>query len=150
MIQKLNHLNSSVSEQIYQVFQSSYRIEAERIGVTDFPPLKRRSVDIASAATAFLGFVKEQKLAAVIEVEISDKTLDIHSLTVSPDFFKQGIAGQLMHYVLTKFEFTQAIVETASANIPAIKLYEKFGFSVFKQWTPAHGIEKVAMRFIKC
>jgi predicted GNAT family N-acyltransferase len=51
----------------------------------------------------------------------------------------------LISYILDLFEFTEAIVETAVANDPAINLYKKYGFVEFKQWTPAHGIRKVAM-----
>ena len=37
MIQQLNNSVSKVSQQIYQVFQSSYKIEADLIGVENFP-----------------------------------------------------------------------------------------------------------------
>ena len=37
------------------------------------------------------------------------------------------------------------MVETAVVNTPAINLYKKHGFVEFKRWTPAHGIEKLAM-----
>jgi hypothetical protein len=43
------------------------------------------------------------------------------------------------------FSFSKAIVETAVVNEPAINLYKKHGFVEFKRWTPAHGIEKLAL-----
>ena len=43
------------------------------------------------------------------------------------------------------FDFSEAIVETAVVNTPAIKLYNKHGFIEFKTWTPSHGIQKLAM-----
>jgi len=51
----------------------------------------------------------------------------------------------LLSYVLEAFEFTEAVVETAVVNKPAINLYKKQGFVEFKQWTPSHGIEKIAL-----
>ena len=51
----------------------------------------------------------------------------------------------LISYVLKSFEFSEAMVETAVVNTPAIKLYKKHGFVEFKRWTPSHGIEKLAM-----
>lgn len=75
--------------------------------------------------------------------------LAIDSLTVDPKFFRKGIASQLISYILDLFEFTEAIVETAVANDPAINLYKKYGFVEFKQWTPAHGIRKVVMSLKK-
>ena len=50
-----------------------------------------------------------------------------------------------MEYVLNAFDFTQAIVETAVVNAPAIRLYQKHGFNEFKRFTPSHGIEKLAL-----
>ena len=43
------------------------------------------------------------------------------------------------------FDFTEATVETAAANKPAIKLYQKHGFVDYKRFIPAHGIEKLAL-----
>ena len=102
----------------------------------------------------FKGAEFEDRLAGVIEItlskgtveSISKTTLEIDSLTVSPLFFKQGIASQLIEFVLQNKVFKYAIVETAAVNQPAIKLYEKHGFRVFKQFIPDHGIEKVALK----
>jgi ribosomal protein S18 acetylase RimI-like enzyme len=154
MIKQLNNVSPEVSEQIYQVFQSAYKIEAELIGVENFPPLSRTVEHIQQSTTQFYGFTVEDRLAGVIEItlskgtveSISKTTLEIDSLTVSPLFFKQGIASQLIEFVLQNKVFKYAIVETAAVNQPAIKLYEKHGFRVFKQFIPDHGIEKVALK----
>lgn len=71
--------------------------------------------------------------------------LEIHSLTVAPNFFRKGIADKLIRYILSEFDFTEAIVETAIVNIPAINLYKKHGFIEFKRWIASQGIEKLAM-----
>ncbi|MGF1763033.1 GNAT family N-acetyltransferase [Aliivibrio kagoshimensis] len=141
----MNHSNKEVAKTIFTLFQRSYQMEADLIGVVDFPPLSRRSNDIEQVSTQFYGFYENDVLAAVIEVEIEDKQLDIHSLTVDPAHFRKGIAGKLIHFVVDKMNFSQAIVETAAANIPAINLYKKHGFVECKQWTPSHGIPKVAL-----
>lgn len=78
--------------------------------------------------------------------DILETALEIESLTVSPLFFKQGIASLLIEFVLQTKAFEYAIVETAVVNQPAIKLYEKHGFRIFKQFSPEHGIEKVALK----
>ena len=84
-------------------------------------------------------------LPTTIQIAIKDKLVEINSLTVEPKHFKKGIAGKLLSYVLEAFEFTEAVVETAVVNKPAINLYKKQGFVEFKQWTPSHGIEKIAL-----
>lgn len=154
MIKLLNNSASEVSLQIYRVFQSSYKIEADLIGVENFPPLSRTVEHIQTSTTEFYGFIIEGELAGVIEITLNEgavesiakTTLEIDSLTVSPLYFKQGIASRLIEFVLQNKTFEYAIVETAAVNQPAIKLYEKHGFKVFKQFTPEHGIEKVALQ----
>lgn len=145
MIEQLNNLNEEVANQIFTVFQNSYKIEAQLIGTLDFPPLLRSAKDIENSKTLFYGFSENECLAAVIEIVIENKHLDINSLTVDPRYFRQGIANKLIAYVLNRFDFSEAIVETAVVNTPAITLYKRHGFVEFKRWTPSHGIEKLAM-----
>lgn len=155
MITILSHREKHIANEIHAVFQASYKIEAQLIGVVDFPPLSRSAMDISKSSTKFLGYCEETKLAAVLEFELLESdvlesdvlvnVLDIHSLTVAPDHFRKGIANKLISYVLTTYDFDRAIVETAAANKPAIRLYEKQDFIAFKTWTPAHGIEKIAL-----
>ncbi len=147
MIIKLENSNEEIANRIYTIFQNSYKIEAQLIGVLDFPPLLRSVKDIVNSKTKFYGFNDSESdcLAAVIEIVIEEKRLDIHSLTVDPKYFRKGIADKLISYALEAFDFTDAIVETAVVNQPAINLYSKHGFVEFKRWTPSHGIEKLAM-----
>ena len=147
MIIKLEQSNESVAGQIHTIFQKSYKIEAGLIGVEDFPPLLRTAKDIVNSKTHFYGFSDNHCLAAIIEIEVNGKHLNIHSLTVDPIYFKKGIASKLINYALTSFGIATATVETAVANEPAIKLYQKHGFREFKRWTPAHGIKKIALSY---
>lgn len=145
MIKKLDNSNTYVANQIFTIFQNSYKIEAQLIGVLNFPPLLRSAKDIEDSKTKFYGFNENNCLAAIIEVIIEDRQLEIHSLTVDPKYFRKGIADKLIDYILEKFDFSKATVETAVVNTPAINLYKKHGFVEFKRWTPSHGIEKLAM-----
>ncbi|TWX71844.1 GNAT family N-acetyltransferase [Colwellia demingiae] len=145
MINQLDNLNEEVANQIFTVFQNSYKIEAQLIGTLDFPPLSRSAKDIENSKTLFYGFSENECLAAVIEIVIENQHLEINSFTVDPNYFRKGIADKLITYVLEKFDFSEAIVETAVVNTPAINLYKKHGFVEFKRWTPSHGIEKLAM-----
>jgi ribosomal protein S18 acetylase RimI-like enzyme len=62
---------------------------------------------------------------------------------VHPDYFRQGIAGELMKFVLKTFKSNLFVVETGLENGPATKLYEKFGFIEVHQWDTNHGIRKI-------
>ncbi|MFT6991643.1 MAG: GNAT superfamily N-acetyltransferase [Paraglaciecola sp.] len=145
MIIKLENSNEIIANRIHAIFQNSYKVEARLIGVGDFPPLLRSAKNIVNSKTDFYGFSDNHCLVAIIEIEIVNKHLDIHSLTVDPQYFRKGIADKLISYVLNAFDITVAIVETAVVNKPAISLYQKHGFLECKRWTPSHGIEKLAM-----
>jgi len=145
VIIKLKHSNELIANQIYAVFQNSYKVEAQLICVLDFPPLSRDAKNILHSKTDFYGFIDNNTLAAVIEIEVSKTQLNIHSLVVDPKYFRKGIADTLINYVLITFDITVATVETAIANKPAIHVYEKHGFREYKRWIPSHGIEKLAM-----
>lgn len=146
MLVKLEHTCENTAAQIYTVFQRAYQIEADIIGVNNFPPLFRTQNDITKAKTVFYALKKQQHIAALAEITLDANRLDIHSFVVDPNYFRQGLATQLLNALLAFPNYTQAFVETAVKNIPAIKLYEKQGFEIVKQWTPDHGIEKVAMQ----
>lgn len=144
MIRQLDNSNKALAQQIFTVFQRSYKIEAQLIGTLNFPPLLRQVEDIAKATTVFYGYFENDCLAAVIEIAL-DEDLNINSLTVDPNFFRKGIAGNLINFVLTECRFVKAFVETAVVNAPAINLYKRHGFIELKRWTPSHGIEKLRM-----
>ena len=145
MITTLDNSDVNVASQIFAVFQRAYKVEAQLIGTLNFPPLSRTVDHIKASTTQFYGFSENKCLAAVIEIAIDNEHLAIDSLTVDPDYFRKGIANKLIHHVLGNIGFSVATVETAVVNTPSIALYKKHGFVEFKRWTPAHGIEKLAM-----
>jgi len=138
-----------MSELIYSIFQRSYQVEAKLIGSKNFPPLTRTAKNIQETSQSFFGLWSSKRLAGVIEVELSGLTLSICSLVVDPDFFRQGVASQLIDFLVKSLDYQEAYVETAVANLPAIKLYQKHGFTEVKQWTPQHGIKKIQLKAFK-
>jgi len=145
MIELLDHYSESVAIQIYDVFQLSYEVEASLVGVKDFPPLRRNASHIQSSSSQFLGQRIGVDLAAVVEFTQTGEELSIDSLVVHPQYFRRGLASQLLQSLLAKVHWQNANVETAAANNPALVLYKKFGFSESKRWKTADGIEKVRL-----
>ena len=143
MIERLENKDIEVSIRIRSVFQLSYKIEAKLLNATDFPPLKRSLKSYMNSNTEFFGHLKDGELAGVIEIEHNDSFTDIHSLVVSPSFFRQGIARKLMDFVFKTFDSNLFVVETGLENGPATELYKKFGFKEVKQWNTDHGIRKI-------
>jgi ribosomal protein S18 acetylase RimI-like enzyme len=145
MIKKLDNRNQAEANTIYEIFQNAYKAEAELIQAVNFPPLSRTIECIKVSETAFYCLSVNQSAAAIIEISLHDQLLDINSLTVEPAYFRQGLGNKLLSYILDTLEYDKAVVETAMKNLPAINLYQQNGFVKFKQWTPEHGIEKLAM-----
>ena len=145
MIELLEHRSESVAKQIYDVFQHSYKVEADLVGVEDFPPLRRKASHIQSSDSQFLGLRIGVDLAAVIEFTQTGEILSIDSLVVHPQYFRRGLASHLLRSLLADVSWQFADVETAAVNRPAVVLYEKFGFSESKRWQTVDGIEKVQL-----
>ena len=143
MIERLKNNDLEISKKIRSVFQLSYKVEANILNATDFPPLKRSLENYLNSNTVFFGYLKNQELAGVIEIEHNNNFIYINSLVVDPGFFRQGIARKLMEYVINTFDSKLFVVETGLENGPATKLYKKFDFKEVKQWNTNHGIRKI-------
>ena len=143
MIKKLNNEGLKIAEQIHSVFQVSYAVEAKLLNAINFPPLNRTINDFVSSKTHFYGYWKNKALAAVVEIKENKHNTLIQSLVVDPLYFRQGIAGQLINFVFQNYDTKMYHVETGLANLPAIKLYERFGFREIKQYDTDIGIRKI-------
>ncbi|MCX7905631.1 MAG: ribosomal protein S18-alanine N-acetyltransferase [Elusimicrobiales bacterium] len=94
------------------------------------------------------GFIKEFEkensytFVAEIEYEICGfinfwvifNEIEINSLVVSKKFIRRGIASLLLSKVFEfskKFNIKRLILEVNENNVAAIKLYEKYGFSIY-------------------
>jgi len=143
MIEKLKNKNPEIAIKIRSVFQASYAIEAKLLNAIDFPPLKRPLESYIESNNDFIGYIKNEELAAVIEIDQNNKHTHIQSLVVHPNFFRQGIARKLMEFVLNFYNSNTFMVETGVENEPASLLYKKLGFKEVKQWDTIYGIRKI-------
>lgn len=144
MIRKIDHTSLEISKMIYQIFQRSYAIEAALLKSDNFPPLKRSVLDIQNSKTSFIGYVTEQQILGVMELEIYSNHIHVRSLTVDPGYFRQGIGYRLLQFVLDEFHPGLVTVETGHANHPAVNFYLNFGFKKDKVFMTDVGIEKIS------
>jgi ribosomal protein S18 acetylase RimI-like enzyme len=149
MIELLDHHAEDVALQIHKVFQRAYKVEAQLVGASEFPPLQRSVAHIRSARSKFLGQWAESGLSVVLEYSLSAAHLGIDSLVVHPRYFRRGLGSEILRSLLDSAAWQTADVETAAMNHPAIALYEKFGFAESKRWATRDAIEKVQLSLSK-
>ena len=124
----------------------SYAVEAQRIGVEDFAPLRRQAAEIRDARSTFYGCSSEGGLAAVAEVERQvEGPANIASFAVRPGVFRRGVGSALLRHVIGTLGSSPVTVSTASGNEPAIALYEQQGFRASRCWTTPDRIEMVTL-----
>ena len=136
-------------DQIDHVLKSAYAIEAELLGVKNFPPLNRKKNDILACGNSFFGSVSGSELCGVVELEAPESASEeatIASLAVSPAQFRRGIGGDLVRSVL-EGDGRCFRVTTGKLNRPAIELYTAQGFELSGYFTTPDGVEMVALLF---
>ncbi len=144
---KLDHKDEVESEQIRQLFFDSYSVEAQVIGVRDFPPVRRTREDIVDAGAIFHGAFVSNRLCAVCELEyLPDDSINIAGFAVLPELFRRGIGSRFLDHLICSCGCREMTVSTAAANRPAIALYQKFSFSSCRNWETPCGIQMVTLR----
>ncbi|KRE91328.1 hypothetical protein ASG89_34260 [Paenibacillus sp. Soil766] len=126
---------------------ASYRVEAELIGFDDIPPLKDGIQSIREAKEIFYGFFVDdhegRSLAGAISFEREGCIVTICRMMVHPNFFRRGIASSLLQHIMKEQELAgvaRFIVSTGTANLPAIRLYEGYGFIRKRVFTVPPGV----------
>ena len=77
-------------------------------------------------------YEKDDKIVGFITATYLYDTCDILSIVVDPEFRRKNIASNLLTYLIGDLNESLVLMklEVATLNIPAIKLYEKFGFEI--------------------
>ena len=143
MITWLQNNDKRIAHRIHSVFQLSYAVEAKLLNVADFPPLKRELESYRKSDNDFFAYLKNQEFAGIAEIDHHVGFTHIQSLVVQPKFFRQGVAQNLMRFVLNSFDSKLFVVETGVKNLPATELYKKLGFKEIEQYDTNHGVRKV-------
>ncbi|GKU76372.1 N-acetyltransferase [Paenibacillus sp. L3-i20] len=129
MIIVLNNKDTKTANDILEVQLPAYRVEAEIIGFDDIPPLRDTVQSIVDCDEHFVAYVLDEAVAGFISYEQDDNDIHICRLVVHPNYFRKGIAKQLLAHVLRgPAEGKKIVVHTGAKNVPAIRLYVSYGF----------------------
>jgi ribosomal protein S18 acetylase RimI-like enzyme len=137
IICKLQHQDLAIAESIHRVQMLAYAQEARLIGVLSFPPLEQTATDIVHSRDNYHGAFVDQALVGALGL-CQDHILGswtISSLVVHPEHQGHGIGDRLLAVAVDTHGRSTMTVSTAAANLPAISLYTKHGFAVFRRKT---------------
>jgi ribosomal protein S18 acetylase RimI-like enzyme len=143
MIEKLQNAALETAAKIKVVYEVSYAVEAKLLNAINFPPLQRKLEGYTNSSNDFYGFLVNNQIAGVIELDLKEQSVHIQSMVVDPAFFRRGIARKLITHALEIYDVNHITVETGAANGPATQLYLKNGFTEIGQYETDHGIRKV-------
>lgn len=141
MIVKLNLNNNEEVLKILKVQLAAYKVEAAIMGFDEIPPLYDTMDTLRVCGETFYGYFIEDTLVGIISYKIEEKMLDIYRIAVNPNFFRRGIANQLISYIenINK-DISKLIVSTGRENKPAISLYFNKGFRKVEEYEVEEGI----------
>jgi ribosomal protein S18 acetylase RimI-like enzyme len=129
MIVRLDLQDEQTVQKLWNMQQRAYRVEAELIGTEDIPPLRESVEQLRICEETFYGYIEEGELAGAVSFLIEGEKLDIHRMIVDPVHFRKGIASQLLASV-HEHGCRKIVVATGSLNEPAVRLYERHGFTL--------------------
>ncbi len=134
-----------VARRLHNLMQAAYKVEAKLLQDNDFPPLRRTLQKLSSSQSRFFGVVDNGHLHAAIEIVALRGEVYIDALVVAPAQFRKGLGSALLRYALELYPDKVFIVQTGKANIPAINLYQKTGFSIESETTTPAGLTLVSL-----
>ena len=140
VIRELDLSDPVLAEELWALQHAAYRQEARTIGVRDLPPLMETVHSLRNCGETFFGcFSADEELAGAISIKEEQRGERVISrIMVRPDCLRQGIATRILRHVL---ELAPAgirfVVNAEARNLPAIRLYERFGFVPAGTFKPA-------------
>ena len=138
----LDHRTQAVAEQIVEVQQAGYRVEAELTGYDGMPGLTQDAATVAALRLDLLGAVDTDlppaasgglagRLVGVLGYRRHGDLVDVDRLAVHPDQFRRGIGGRLLAELDRREADARRIeVMTSTGNTPAISLYLRAGYVI--------------------
>lgn len=142
---ELDLQSEDIQEQLLQLQRVSYRQEEVLLGFR-IPRTEDTVEDLLASGEVFVGMVQDGILLGFFSFAADETTVDIHRVAVDPDYFRQGVATELLEFLFEAFADTRYfLVTTGASNTPALRLYEKLGFRQTETFEPVPGLTMVRL-----
>lgn len=136
------HIPSLIKlQELYDLQQRSYQVEASVLGFTQLPPLQESFEELRHTKHKIFVLQEKAKYIAVIFLEKKEIDFVIAKLFVDPNDFRRGLATTLLQHVIKLHPTTKFYVTAATENRAAIRLYENLDFKQESTIKTKEGIE---------
>jgi ribosomal protein S18 acetylase RimI-like enzyme len=131
---RLDLADEAIARSVLALQRESYAVEAGLIGDDRIPQLTETLEELRAAGLEWLGVPDHDGLAGAVSwAVLSDGTVDIHRLVVSPRAFRRGLATALLDGLDELYPGRRILVSTGRANLPAVTLYRGRGFVIARE-----------------
>lgn len=145
-IVELDILNTTVQQDILALQRKAYALEEELIGFP-IPRMHDTPEHLLASDEIFIGMVQDGTLLGMLAFTAEENALDIQRVAVDPDYFRQGVASDLIQFLFDAASDSVHFLVTAGAeNTPAVQLYGKMGFYTVSTIEPIPGLIMLKMR----
>jgi ribosomal protein S18 acetylase RimI-like enzyme len=130
---------------VLEVQRAAYAIEAALIGYPQLPPLHETLEGLQGTPEELWLCEEGGELCGVVGLEQHADELVIARLFVAPAFFRRGIGSALVAQALARADGRRVRVGTGARNLPALALYERFGFRRLDEGRPTPSVGYVEL-----
>ena len=129
----------------------AYQSEARLFNSTDIPPLKQTIDEVRNEFDngIFLKAVDESgNIIGSVRAYEKDNTVYIGKLMVQPNMQKKGLGTKLLLEIEKQYPNKRYELFTSTKSISNIRLYEKFGYKIFRKEAVSQELEFVYLEKI--
>ena len=134
-IERLDHRDVGVAQQIHAVLALAYAQEAELLQLVNSAAVEQDAEVIRQSELSYSGARQHGSLLGWISLGPDDEPqqFSIAMLVVRPEQQRRGIALALLREAMQQAGGSSLSVVCACANRPAMALYQRLGFSPYRR-----------------